>query len=162
LNSDIISSLFLKTYMSFTYKRINQEVRPPERQTKYSGGYDLHIPYDVVLKPYKKTVVPSGLILNIPIGYVGLIKNRSSFYLKNIKIFEGTIDSDYKEELVFIITNKTRKPVKLIKNMRIGQIVITHCFQKECLDIDGKDVINKEIDENIKERKGGFGSTGSF
>jgi len=130
----------------------------PQYATPHSAGMDLHanIDYPVVLGPLERTVIPTGLFVELPVGFEAQIRPRSGIAAnRGITVLNtpGTIDSDYRGEIGVIIINLSNESVEIVDGERICQMVIS---KHETIDWDEKD--------NLKESlrgKGGFGHTGT-
>lgn len=125
----------------------------PTRMTPGSSGMDLAASEIVNLHPGDIKLVPTGLRLEIPEGYEGQLRIRSSAALKGLMLVNGvgTIDSDYRGDLKFIITNISRK-VRILKPYEpIIQLVIAKVEYPGILLVD-------RITGTLRD-VGGFGST---
>lgn len=109
----------------------------------------------LVLKPFERTAVPTGLYIELPQGYEAQIRPRSGLSLKtglSIPNAPGTIDSDYRGEIKVIVANLSNQEVQIHHGDRIAQMVIARYEQ-----------ISWELSSDINETDrgaGGFGSTG--
>ena len=139
-------------------KIVNTSTNPlPEYKTLGSSGMDLLSNNDtmITIKPMERTLVPTGLFLEIPLGYEGQVRARSGLSIKNgITLVNcvGTIDSDYRGELKIPVINLGDEPFVIEKGDRIAQLIITKY-----------ETISWEEAETIEETErgiGGFGSTG--
>lgn len=145
--------------MGLRVKVINKSSNPlPKYQTKGSAGMDIHaeLEKDAIIKPLQRTLIPTGLFFEIPLGYEIQIRPRSGLALKNgvtIPNSPATIDSDYRGELKVILLNMGQGDFIVKPGDRIAQIVIA---KHELIDW-------KEVD-NLEDPKTrgvhGFGSTG--
>lgn len=139
-------------------KIINKSKNPlPEYKTHGSSGMDLLAANgeQITVMPGERTLVPTGLFLEIPLGYEGQIRARSGLSIKNgITLVNcvGTIDSDYRGELKIPIINLGHEAFTISYGDRIAQLIIT---QYERIDWDH----SEEISDTIRGT-GGFGSTG--
>jgi dUTP pyrophosphatase len=103
----------------------------------------------------ERHLVPTGLFLEIPLGYEGQVRARSGLSIKNgITLVNcvGTIDSDYRGELKIPIINLGDEPFEIKKGDRIAQLIVTKYEQVLWEE-------TKEIEESSRGH-GGFGSTG--
>jgi dUTP pyrophosphatase len=128
---------------------------PPEYRTGGSAGMDVRIVESVELKPQERKLVRTGLRMQIPEGYEGQIRPRSSLALEygvTMANSPGTIDSDYRGELKLILLNTGRHPVKLAKGDRVAQLVICPVTRATVSIVDTL--------EESERGDGGFGSTG--
>ena len=141
-----------------TVKIINRSANPlPAYATEGSSGMDLRasIKLPVHLQPLERSLVSTGLFIELPVGYEAQVRPRSGLAIKQgITCLNspGTVDADYRGELKVILINLSAE-VQMIKNGdRIAQLV----FQK----------VEKAILEQVEEinetqrGKGGFGHTG--
>lgn len=139
-------------------KIVNKSSNPlPEYKTAGSSGMDLLSNNEevILIQPMERHLVPTGLFLEIPLGYEGQVRARSGLSIKNgITLVNcvGTIDSDYRGELKIPIINLGDQPFEIRKGDRIAQLIVTkyeHVIWEDA----------KEIEESSRGH-GGFGSTG--
>lgn len=130
----------------------------PAYETVCSAGMDLraYLPEGaIVLKPLQRTLVPTGLFMEIPNGYEGQVRPRSGLAIKNgISVLNtpGTIDADYRGEIKIILVNLSDTDFVINSGERIAQIVFAKCEQME--------VVNVETLSETERGTGGFGHTG--
>ena len=111
----------------------------------------------VVLKPTKNLLIPCGFSIQMPNNFEAQVRPRSGLALKNLITVlnsPGTIDSDYRGELLVILINHSKRVVKINNGNRIAQIVISRVVR---VDWAQTDVLTK-----TKRGQGGFGSTGKI
>lgn len=139
-------------------KIINNSHHPlPEYATPFSAGMDLraNLESPVTLQPLERTLITTGLHIELPKGYEAQIRPRSGLALKHgITVLNspGTIDADYRGEIRVILVNLSDQPFTIKDGERICQMVIA-----EHALIDWEEVTSL----NETERgKGGFGHTG--
>jgi len=131
----------------------------PAYSTDASAGMDLRANLDkvIVLKPLARILVPTGLFLEIPVGYEAQIRPRSGLAIRNgITILNspGTIDSDYRGEVCIILINMSAEDFIIKNGERICQMVITKHEKADWIVVD-----------NLLETErgaGGFGHTGKI
>ena len=129
----------------------------PQYETVHAAGLDLkaNIEEPVVLKSLQRTLVPTGLYIELPDGYEAQIRPRSGLAAKHgISLVHtpGTIDPDYRGEIKVIIVNLSDTDFELKPGERIAQMVIAK-FER----------IEWELVDSLSESdrgEGGFGSTG--
>ncbi len=129
----------------------------PEYATEGSAGMDLraHLPGPLELKPLERQLVPTGLFIELPLGYEAQVRPRSGLAIKHgITCLNspGTIDSDYRGELKVILINLSQEQQTLHPGDRIAQLVVSPVVQ-----------IGWEAVEEISvtaRNAGGFGHTG--
>lgn len=101
----------------------------PHYATTGSAGMDLRANTDeiITLEPLERKVVPTGLYIELPVGYEAQIRPRSGLALKkglSIPNAPGTIDSDYRGEIGVILINLSSTPIEIAPAERIAQMVI--------------------------------------
>lgn len=137
---------------------INKSKHPlPEYSTKLSAGMDVraNIESDIILKPLARTLVGTGLFLEIPEGYEAQIRPRSGLALKKgITVLNspGTIDADYRGEVGIILVNLSDEDFVIKDGERICQMIIARHEKAEWVQSD--DLLHTE------RGAGGFGHTG--
>lgn len=130
----------------------------PAYSTALSAGVDLraNIDNDIILKSLERTLVPTGLYIELPEGYEAQIRPRSGLALKkgiSLVNTPGTIDADYRGEIGVILINLSNEEVKIEDGERICQMVIN-----KYENVDWEEVEElKETDRGA----GGFGHTGT-
>ena len=141
-----------------TVRIINRSGNPlPKYETSGSAGMDLraYIPEPITLGPLERTLVPTGLHIELPHGYEAQIRARSGLAFKRgltMLNSPGTIDSDYRGEIKCIVVNISNEPQTIEPGERIAQMIIARYEQ-----ISWKEV---ETLEETDRSSGGFGSTG--
>ncbi|MBR9833560.1 dUTP diphosphatase [Acidiluteibacter ferrifornacis] len=139
-------------------KIVNQSKHPlPEYGTIAAAGVDLRANIDspITLKPLERTLVPTGLFMEIPVGYEAQVRPRSGLALKKgITVLNspGTIDADYRGELRVILINLSNEAFVIEDGERIAQMVIAAHEQADWVEVDSL--------EETARGAGGFGSTG--
>ena len=137
---------------------VNKSSNPlPGYSTDHSAGMDLraNLENPVTLKPLERTLVPTGLFIELPVGYEAQVRPRSGLALKkglSVLNTPGTIDADYRGEIGVILINLSNEEVTIEHGERICQMVIAKHEQAELLQVE----ILNETDRGA----GGFGSTG--
>ncbi len=130
----------------------------PSYSTELSAGLDLraNIDKEIVLKSLERTLVPTGLFIELPEGYEAQIRPRSGLALKkgiSLVNTPGTIDADYRGEIGVILINLSNSDVIIEDGERICQMVINKHEKAEWIEVD-------ELDETDRGA-GGFGHTGT-
>jgi len=139
-------------------KIINHSANPlPEYATSGSSGMDIraHLSEDQILKPFERKLIPTGLFIELPLGYEAQIRPRSGLAIKQgITCLNspGTIDADYRGEIKIILINLSQQEQVIQSGDRIAQMVIQK-VEKATLN----EVNKLEITER---NEGGFGHTG--
>lgn len=130
----------------------------PRLMTPGSAGMDLSaaIPQDTVIPPGQIRLIPVGFAFAIPQGYEGQVRPRSGFASKfGISLINspGTIDSDYRGEVMVPLINHGLAPFTVERGMRIAQLVICPVPAIELLEVDTL--------PDTARGTGGFGHTGT-
>lgn len=129
----------------------------PEYATALSAGMDLRANIDepVTLRPLQRSLIPTGIYIQLPEGYEAQIRPRSGLAVKHgISIVNspGTIDADYRGEIRVILVNLSDEDFIINDGERICQMVIARHTRVEWLQVD-------DLDET-ERGSGGFGHTG--
>lgn len=129
----------------------------PKYETQASAGMDLRANLDapVALKPMQRTLVPTGLFMELPLGYEAQVRPRSGLAVKyGITVLNtpGTIDSDYRGELKVVLINLSDTDFEIKDGERIAQMIISAHVQAE---LEAVELLNE-----TSRGAGGFGHTG--
>ena len=129
----------------------------PHYSTPTSAGMDLRANIDesIRLKPLERTIVKTGIFMELPIGYEAQVRPRSGLaFKKGITVLNspGTIDADYRGEVGVILVNLSSEEFVIEDGERIAQMVITKHEQAKWVEV--------EILDASQRGAGGFGSTG--
>ncbi|WP_353777061.1 dUTP diphosphatase [Winogradskyella sp. 3972H.M.0a.05] len=130
----------------------------PHYETVASAGMDLraNINESITLKPLERTIVKTGLFMELPIGYEAQVRPRSGLAAKKgITVLNapGTIDADYRGEVGVILVNLSSEDFTIENGERIAQLVIAKHERAEWVEV-------VELTETSRG-EGGFGSTGT-
>ena len=139
-------------------KKLNENAVIPTYGTEYSAGADLYacILEDITLEPGETKLIPTGLAMEIPVGYAGFIYARSGLASKKglapaNKV--GVIDADYRGEIMVALHNHSNLNQTISTKERIAQIVIAPFLK---VDFEETDELNDTV-----RGDNGFGSTGT-
>ncbi len=141
-----------------TVKIINRSGNTlPAYATEGSSGMDIRadIAAPVSLHPLERSLIPTGLFIELPLGYEAQVRPRSGLAIKQgITCLNspGTVDSDYRGELKVILINLSNEPQIINNGDRIAQLVFQKVEKAGLIQVD-------EINET-KRGDGGFGHTG--
>ncbi len=139
--------------MNILIKKLHTDAQIPHIAHEGDAGFDLFAVEDVSLNPGERGQVPTGLALQIPLGYVGLVWDKSGISHKGgIKTLGGVIDSGYRGEILVGVLNLGSEPYTFEKGHKVAQLLI----QKV------ESPIFEEVVElsDTSRGEGGFGSTG--
>lgn len=144
--------------MKLKIQRLSNNRILPEYKTKGAAGMDLSaaINEPVLLKPLARTLIPTGIKIELEHGYEAQIRPRSGLSIKHgITLINcvGTIDEDYRGEVCIPVVNLSSEDYTIIPDERIAQMVISKVNQAEI------EVVT-ELTET-ERNEGGFGSTGT-
>lgn len=138
-------------------KRLDEGVELPSYAYEGDAGLDLRSAEDVVLKPFERRLVSTGLAIAIPDGYAGFVQPRSGLALReglSMANTPGLIDAHYRGELkVCAINLDPERDIHITKGERIAQLVIQKVPRVSLMEVDSLD----ETDRG----GGGFGSSGA-
>ncbi len=140
-------------------KIVNQSKHPlPSYETVASAGMDLRasLAQPVTLKPLERTLIPTGLFIELPIGFEAQIRPRSGMALKkgiSLVNTPGTIDADYRGEIKLIVINLSQDIVVIEDGERVAQMIIARHEKAEWIQVE-------ELKETTRGA-GGFGHTGT-
>ncbi|MDR2559445.1 MAG: dUTP diphosphatase [Oscillospiraceae bacterium] len=142
--------------MCIKTKKLNDGAKVPFRATPGSAGADLCacLEADVVIASGERLLIPTGLAVEIPIGYGGFMFARSSLGKQGVSLANGVgvIDSDYRGEIGMLLFNHGSEPFIVKNGDRIAQLVILPVCAAEFITVDNL--------AETERGEGGFGSTG--
>lgn len=130
----------------------------PHYETLASAGMDLraNIKEPITLQPLERTIVKTGLFIELPIGYEAQVRPRSGLAAKKgITVLNtpGTVDADYRGEIGVILVNLSNETFVIENGERIAQLIIAKHERAEWNEVD-------QLSETSRGA-GGFGSTGT-
>ena len=137
---------------------VNKSSRPlPAYETEHSAGMDLRAftGGPVTLKPMERKLIPTGLYIELPVGYEAQVRPRSGLAIRHgITVLNspGTIDADYRGEIGVILINLSESEFTINDGDRIAQMIISQYVKVE---LTGTDSI-----EMTARGEGGFGHSG--
>ena len=143
--------------MKINFKKLNENAIVPTYGTEYSAGADLYnLPVEnVTVEPHKTVLIHTGIAMEIPEGYCGLIFARSGLATKRglasaNKV--GVIDADYRGEIMVALHNHSDASVTVEGGERVAQLAIVPFLKAEFAEVS-------ELSDTVRG-EGGFGSTG--
>ncbi len=140
--------------MELKVRKIQKDAKIPRYGHKGDAGLDIFSVIDHELKPKEVKAIPSGVQVEIPEGYVGLIWDKSGISLKGVHRLAGVIDSGYRGEVKVVMINLGEESFAIAKGMKIAQVLIQ--------PVEGVNVIDVSELEESSRGEGGFGSTGKY
>ncbi|MFH7903023.1 MAG: dUTP diphosphatase [Candidatus Aenigmatarchaeota archaeon] len=138
--------------MELKVKRLNENAKLPERKREGDAGLDLYSIEDIEINPNEIKSVSTGIAIEIPKGYVGIIKDRSGLAIKGLHVLAGVIDENYRGEIKIVLINLGKEKIFLEKYSRVAQLLILPYLKCNV----------KEVEELSETERGnsGFGSSG--
>jgi dUTP pyrophosphatase len=132
----------------------------PRYATQAAAGMDLraNLEAPVTLAPMQRMIVPTGLSIELPIGYEAQVRPRSGLAAKHgITVLNapGTVDADYRGDIGVILINLSDRPFEIVPGERIAQMVIARHEQAEWIEVASVEAL-----ADSERGAGGFGSTG--
>ena len=144
--------------MQIAVKKLREDAILPTFGSKEAAGADLYacLEAPVTVEPGKTAFIPTGLAMELPVGYVGLIYARSGLACKRglapaNKV--GVIDSDYRGEFIVALHNHGEQPQVISPAERIAQLVVMPVLMPEYVEAASL--------SDTQRGEGGFGSTGN-
>lgn len=145
--------------MIVKFKKLNERAVMPTKGSEYSAGADLYSaePTSIIVKPGETVFIGTGLAVEIPEGYAGLVYARSGIACKRglapaNKV--GVIDADYRGEVKVALHNHSLETQTIEKGERIAQLVVTPFLSV--------DYVESDTLSDTSRGEGGFGSTGKL
>lgn len=153
---DFLSNGLTKKIIS--YKKLSLDAMTPQYAYNLDSGFDLYSTEDIVLPPFGRALVPTGLSFDLPQGYEMQVRTKSGLAINQglmVLNSPGTVDRGYQGEIKVIVFNVNNHELIIPKGMKVAQGVI-------CPVVCGDDILFDEVNEfEVKERgDNGFGSTG--
>lgn len=144
--------------LDLPYQILHPEAVHPKYNYGSDSGFDLHSVEDIVIPPFGRALVPSGLCFDIKDGFEIQVRTKSGLAINQglmVLNSPGTVDNGYTGEVKGIIFNTNPTEVKIPKGMKFGQAVVCPVVNGAWVELNQVSIINK------KERgANGFGSTG--
>ena len=144
--------------MTVNIKKLNEKAVIPAYGSEYAAGADLYacLEGELTIQPHETAVIPTGIALELPVGYAGLIYARSGLATKKgpapaNKV--GVVDCDYRGEVKVALHNHSGAAQTVSAGERVAQLVITPYITANFCEVD-------ELSQPVRGA-GGFGSTGS-
>ena len=140
-------------------KVVNKSKHPlPHYATTQSAGMDLRANLDepIILKPLDRTLVKTGIFMELPVGYEAQVRPRSGLaFKKGITVLNtpGTIDADYRGEIGVILVNLSNEPFTIENGERVAQLVVAKHERVTWTPVEKLSDSTRGV--------GGFGSTGT-
>ena len=137
--------------------RLDPQLPAPSREHPGDAGWDLRTRIDVELAPGQRAMIPTGIAIAIPDGYVGLVHPRSGLALRSgfaLVNSPGTIDAGYRGEIGVVgVNTDLRDTICLERGERIAQLLVQRVCDIEFIEVG-------QLPDSIRS-SGGFGSSGT-
>lgn len=144
--------------MQVAIKKLNGNAIVPAYGSEFAAGADLYacLENEITVEPHRTVLIPTGIAIELPVGYAGLIYARSGLATKKglapaNKV--GVVDCDYRGEVKVALHNHSEVPQVVAAGERVAQLVITPYLTAEFIEKD-------ELSDTVRGA-GGFGSTGT-
>ncbi|MEK7634352.1 MAG: dUTP diphosphatase [Patescibacteria group bacterium] len=139
--------------MIIKIQKIDSEAIIPNYANKDDAGLDFYSVEDVALKPMERKAIRTGVKMEIPEGYVGLVWDKSGLAVNNgIKTMAGVVDSGYRGEIKIVLINLSNQDFEIKKGQKIAQMLIQKIEHPQIETVS-------ELNES-QRGENGFGSTG--
>lgn len=136
---------------------LNDRLDYPKPKTAGSAGIDLQacIEFPITIRPQQTIKIPSGMMIELPTGWVGKMHPRSSTGVKGLVLANstGVIDSDFRDEISIPVYNRSNSTMIVEPFQRIAQLVVTPHYDYSQI------AVTQELSKT-QRGTGGFGSTG--
>lgn len=144
--------------LTLGFTKVHPDAVEPKYNYDSDSGFDLHSTEEIVVPPFGRVLVPTGISLDIQDGFEVQVRSKSGLALKQGLMClnsPGTVDNGYTGEVKAIIFNTNKESFTITKGMKVAQAVL-------CPVVNGK-WVNLVSNESINEKErgdNGFGSTG--
>lgn len=144
--------------MNIPFVKLHPDAKMPVYGSEGAAGADLSAlcsPEGVTIQPGQRVMIPTGVAVQLPVGYVGLLCARSSLGVKfglSLPNGVGVIDWDYRGQLQVALVNLSQTPYTIAPGERIAQLLVMPVCRAEFVQADSL--------EDTARGQGGFGSTG--
>ena len=155
LQQEAINNSYL---LDVNFTKSNPDAKDPKYAYPTDSGFDLYSTETVLIDPFGRKLISTGLHIDIPEGYEIQVRSKSGLALKEglmVLNSPGTVDQGYTGEIQVILFNTTNKSKNIEKGQKIAQAVLTPVVSGKWVKlIEKEEINNKDRNEN------GFGSTG--
>ena len=139
--------------MKLKVQKLDPSAKLPSYAYEGDAGMDLFSLEDVQISAGEKVAIRTGLKFAIPRGYAGFVWDKSGLAVKHhLKTMAGVLDSNYRGELLVVLTNLGKETYDVDKGSKIAQLVIK--------PVASPDIEEGEIVDETDRGEGGFGSSG--
>lgn len=140
--------------MTIHIKKLTSTAKLPSYAHPHDAGMDLYAVEATTIFPQERKLIPTGIAMSIPAGYVGLVWDKSGIATNHgLKTMAGVIDAGYRGEVKILVHNLSNKSYTVEAGSKIAQLLIQPVEQKKIVEVE-------ELEETERGEKG-FGSSGS-
>jgi len=140
------------------YKKLHPDAVAPKYNYPSDSGFDLYSTEEVILEPFGRALIPTGLSFDIKDGFEIQVRSKSGLAINQGLMClnsPGTVDNGYTGEVKVILFNTNNEPFKITKGMKVAQAVLCPVVNGAWVELEEKsETANKDRNSN------GFGSTG--
>jgi dUTP pyrophosphatase len=142
-----------KENITLNFLKLTKGAESPEYALGTDAGFDLKALEDVSIFPFEQKEARTGIAIEVPRGYVGIVRDRAGIVQKmNVHTVAGTFDSGFRGEVSVLLVNMNDKTVEIEKGMRIAQIILIPIAKAKIVEV-------KKLSETERGNRS-FGSTG--
>jgi dUTP pyrophosphatase len=138
--------------MKLKIKKVHVDAKVPTRAHHDDAGIDMYACGDVTIMPGETVKIATGVAFEMPVGYVGLIWDKSSVGSQGIKTLGGVLDAGYRGEVFVVVHNLSSEAKTFTSGQKVAQMLVQ---QVELCEIEEV----TELEDSLRG-EGGFGSTG--
>lgn len=139
--------------IALNFLKLSKNADSPEYALDSDVGFDLKAIETVSLFPLEQKEVRTGIAIEVPKGYVGLVRDRAGIVQKmNVHTVAGTFDSGFRGEVSIMLVNMNDKTVEVEKGMRVAQIILIPVARAKIVEV-------KKLSDTERGKRS-FGSTG--
>jgi dUTP pyrophosphatase len=149
----LVKKSVVKAGINLNFLKLSRDAECPEYALESDAGFDLKALEDASIYPFEQKSVRTGIAIEVPKGYVGIVRDRAGIVQKmNVHTVAGTFDSGFRGEVSVILVNMNDKTVEIEKGMRIAQIILIPIVRANITEV-------KKLSETERGERS-FGSTG--
>lgn len=136
------------------FKKLRSDAIPFKYSREEDACMDIYSNTYKVLNPFETAIILTGIAIEIPKDYYGIVKGRSGLSSEGILVHLGTIDHEYRGEIKVTLTNLSDEYFIIKKNMRIAQFTINPCIRINMIE-------TQELNDTVRGTNG-YGSSGLY
>ncbi len=138
--------------MEIKIQKLHPDARIPQYALENDAGMDLYTVESATIPPLTSTTLSTGIAIEIPLGFVGLVWDKSGLAKTGLTTLAGVFDATYRGEYKIVVYNTTQAPFEITKGQKIAQLLIQPIVTTKVVVVD-------EL-SRTKRQDRGFGSTG--